>query len=238
MIQLKVPQYLDELDPKSLTDDQRAELNDLYTRDPYTFYALWRNPAAAQRWAEGEGFKTEPVNEVFQKIGALRMADAPEHVIEFWKNFLDHHNRPSEDWSDFPPKTKPVPEKLQRVAELCKYLDGQLNWVENNLENDNPEEDLPETVPMSGRWTRLMQRAVGNLVTEHHDGTVRHYKETEDGIQANMGVEVIEIQLEPDATFDIDIEEWGQNYIVPEACSVDNSGTGTRIKLQFYHCYE
>ncbi len=140
---MKVPRYLDEIDPKSMTDDQRAELNDLYERDPYAFYNLWRDPAAAQRWAEGEGFTTEPANELFQKIGALKMAGAPEHVIEFWKERLEHRNRSTEDWSDLPPKTEPVQERLQQIDELCKYLDGLLNWVENNLDPETPE-DLPE----------------------------------------------------------------------------------------------
>ena len=228
---MKVPRYLDEIDPKSLTDEQREKLRELYETDPYAFYNLWRDPAQAQIWAEGEGFKTEPADDLFQKIGALRLADAPEHVVEFWKDVLEHRNR-DEDTSLLPPKTKPIPERLQQIDELCEHLDSVLNWVENNLEPDDPEEDFP------GRWTRLMQRSVGNLVTEHHDGTVRHYKETDDVVQANMGVEVVEILLEPEAKLEIDLEDWVNNFIKPESCVISGTRNGTEIRLEYYHCYE
>ena len=137
----------------------------------------------------------------------------------------------------FPPATKPVAEKLKQIDELVEYIDSQLNWVENNLEPDEPEDDLPEELPIAGKWTRLMQRAVGNLVVEHHDGTVRHYKETET-VQANMGVEVVEISLEPSAKFEIDIQDWDINYIKPDAAIVSRDGDKTIIRLEFFHAYE
>ena len=235
MIPLK---YLDDIDPKSLTDEQRAQLNELYQSDPYGFYNLWRNPEQVQRWAEGDDFKTEPANDYFQKVGALRLAGAPEHVIDFWKEVLEHRNRPTEDTSAFPPATEPEPEKLRRIEELCEYLNGQLNWVEDNREPTEPEmeSDFPDELPIAGRWQRLMKRAVGNIVTEHHDGTVTHFK-SEDAVQANMGVEVVEVILEPEAKLDLDLEDWDNNYIKPEACTISGIGTKTKIRFEFYHCY-
>ncbi len=78
-----------------------------------------------------------------------------------------------------------------------------------------------------------MQRAVGNIVTEHHDGTVRHYKETANGVQANMGVEVVEILLTDGAKLELDLEEWDNNYIKPNSCVIGDS----QIRLEFFHCY-
>ena len=229
---------MDDIDPKSLTDEQRAQLNELYQRDPYTFYQLWRDPAQAQIWAEGADFKTEPVDDYYDKIEALELAGAPEHVVEAWRETLTNNGRNERgDTELFPPATKPVAEKLKQIDELVEYIDSQLNWVENNLEPDEPEDDLPEELPIAGKWTRLMQRAVGNLVVEHHDGTVRHYKETET-VQANMGVEVVEISLEPSAKFEIDIQDWDINYIKPDAAIVSRDGDKTIIRLEFFHVYE
>lgn len=232
----KSPRYLDDLNLADLTDDQREELAKLYESDPYYFYSLWRDPAQAQIWAEGEGFKTTPVNDLFAKTGALRLAGAPEHVIEYWRDVLEHHNRDSEDKSLFPPKTKPVPERLQQIEELVKYLDSLLNYTEDNLTPDN--EDFPDDVPFAGKWLKLMNRVMGDLVTEHHDGTVRHYKETEDCVDANMGVEVVEVVLNPGADVKIDIDEWANDYIKPSACEISGDETGTLIKFLFFDCYE
>lgn len=238
MIHLK-QQYLDDLDPRLVTDEQRQAMRELYERDPYSFYALWRDPTQAQIWAEGEGFKTTPADELYAKIGSLRLARAPEVVIDSWKETLVNHNRPTEDWSDMPPKTKPIKEKLDQIDELCKYLDGLMNWVENNMEPDEPEPDFPDIVPFAGKWHRLMQRAVGNLIVNHHNGTVRHYKETEDGVEANMGVEIVEIILEDDGKLSLDLEEWANDYIKPEGANISKAEDGkTKIILKFYDCYK
>lgn len=166
------------------------------------------------------------------------MAGAPEHVVEYWREKLEHRNR-DEDVSDlFPPKTTPVLQKLEQIDELCEHLDSMLNWVENNLEPDEHEEDFSDDVPFAGKWLRLMQRAVGNLVTEHHNGTVRHYKEVDDAVQANMGVEVVEIMLDLDAKLELDLEDWDNNFIKPEGCVISGTENGTRIRLEFFHCYE
>lgn len=233
---MKVPRYLDEIDPKTLTDEQREKLRHIYETDPYTFYNMWRDPAQAQIWAEGENFGTEPANDYFAKIGALRLARAPEAVVDFWKDVLEHKARDESD-DLLQPAKKPVVEKLQQIEDLCEYLDGLLNWVEDNTEPDTPEDDFPENIPFSGKWTRLMQRATGNMIAEHHDGTVQHFRST-DVVQANMGVEVVEVELESESEMILDLEDWDKNYIKPEACSISRNGTRTRIRLEFYHCYE
>ena len=82
--------------------------------------------------------------------------------------------------------------------------------------------------------------AIGTIieaVKEHHDGTVQHFRST-DVVQANMGVEVVEVELEPESEMVLDLEDWDNNYIKPEACSISRNGTRTRIRLEFYHCYE
>ena len=81
-----------------------------------------------------------------------------------------------------------------------------------------------------------MRRATtGKDVIEHHNGAVRHYKATDDVVEANMGVEVVEVILREGADIELDIEDWDNNYIKPGSCRIDSNGN---ILLYFYHCYE
>ncbi len=113
-----------------------------------------------------------------------------------------------------------------------------LNWVESNFEPEDPEDDFPDEVPFAGKWYRLMQRAIGKTVVNHHNGSVLHYKAT-DAVLEYSGVEIVEIVLETDGKLELDLEEWANEYIKPEGATIGKADDGkTKIRLEFYHCYE
>ena len=239
--------YLDDLDPSELTEEQKEEFQKMFEEDPYHFYNLWRDPDAAQRYFEGDDFKTTPASEVYLKLGALKMAGAPEGVIDFWSQLLKNKGRPTEDNSDLPPKTKPIPEKLAQIDRLCRNINLYLNETVDNVTPD--PNDFPDEVPIAFKWHQIMNRAMGSpAIEEHHDGVARHYPAT-DAAAAHMGVEILEVTvfgkkvsidlgnfLDLDADT-IDLNQTGED-IWPNGVDVERRSDRTILYFTYFNVYE
>lgn len=228
--------YLDDIDPEQLTDEQKQALIDLRDRDPYAFYNLWRDPDEAQRRFEGDDFITTPASELYKQIGALKMAGAPENVVQYWQDTLEKKNRETEDTSAYPPKVNPIQDKLDQIEKLCERLHEVLNHDETYT-YDPDEDDVFLETPWASKWQAVMRVARGEpLNYERHHGYVRHYKDS-DSIGASMGCEIVEIVLN-DFPAEFDLDELYANYIHPSGADIDVIEAGVRIKLEFYNCYE
>ena len=239
--------YLDDLDAEQLTDEEKKSLADLLERDPYAFYNLWRDPDAIQRQIEGDDFKTTPAGQLYQQIGALAMAGAPDNVREYWQQQLETINRPSEDLNWLPPpKTKPNKEKLRQLDDFCANINDELNRVDDY--SYHPETDFcPEDNPLNGKWAAIMRIARGEpLIVHNHNGVAKHYRAT-DPVLAGAGVEIVEItitgypvELDLDGykrTDDI-FDEVMPDHIHPYTMSVDRKNDQTTILLKFSDIYE
>lgn len=226
---------LDDIDPEQLSDEQKQALTDMYDKNPYYFYSLWRDPDAIQRRIEGDDFTTTPAREYIRQVGALTLAGAPESVQNYWANHLETKNRPSADTSLYPPKMKPVQAKLDQIEELCRYLHELLNRTDTYTYNPD-EPDWPDDVPWASKWLAVLRTARRQPAVVQHHGSVRHYKDT-DMTGAFMGCELVEIILsEFPAEFDLD--EIADRFIHPSGADIDVIETGVRIKLEFYDVYE
>lgn len=233
--------YLDDLDPSELTDEQKEEFRRMFEEDPYHFYNLWRDPDAAQRYFEGGDFQTTPAREVYLKLGALKIAGAPQGVIDYWADILKNRGRPTEDTSALPPKTKPVQEYLDQIDTLCRHINESLNCVIDNVTPD--PDDFPDEVPIAHKWQQIMNKAMGAPdIDEQHNGTARHYKAT-DALSAHVGVEILEVNiLTTDAEIDLSdvfddfFDE--RDVILPNTVRVKRSDQCVTLYFEYYGCYE
>lgn len=238
--------YLDDLDPEQLTDEQKKALADLLENDPYAFYNLFRDPDKVQRQIEGDDFQTTPAGKLYQQIGALIMAGAPDDVKSYWQHKLETRNRPSEDDLQLPAKTQPIQDKLQQIEDFCQNLNTELNRTDDYTYH--PENDfVPEDHPLSGKWQEIRMAAAGEpLIVNHADGFARHYKAT-DPVLASMGVEIVEITITaPEVQIDLDaykvtddvFDEMVPDHVNPFAMDVSREGDTIKLILKYCDIYE
>lgn len=239
--------YLDDLNPEDLTDEQKEEFRKMFEEDPYHFYNLWRDPDAAQRYFEGDDFKTTPASEVYLKLAALKTAGAPQDVVDAWSDTLKNKGRPSEKVDpNFLPKTKPIVWKLEQIDTLCRHINEDLNYTVDNVTPD--PDDFPDVLPFATKWHQIMNKAMGAPdIEEHHDGSAKHYKAT-DSTGAAFGVEILEIKLAAPKA-DINLEDCFDNpfleegeesppSVYPSGMTVERNDQITTIKLEYFNCYE
>lgn len=237
--------YLDDLDPSELTDEQKEEFRKMFNEDPYHFYNLWRDPDAAQRYFEGDDFKTTPASEVYLKLGALQMAGAPQAVIDSWADVLKHKGRQTDDAEQLPPKTRPVESRLTQIDCLCRHINEEFNCT---IDNVTPVEgDFPDEVPFAAKWQQVMNLAMGKPeVSERHDVVAKHYKAT-DTTRAYYGVEILEINIIAESA-DIDLGDCfddvlsndapAQEPIHPDGVRVERHDQYVTLYFEYFNCYE
>lgn len=246
MIQGQFPggKYLDDLDPETFTEEEKQTLIDLLAKDPYAFYGLWRDPNAAQRFIEGDHFQTTQVDELYTKIGALRLAGAPDYIVRWWQQVLENKGRrPNKNLLGLTARTKVIPDKMHQIENFCKHIDEDLNYVRTNR-TDDLTDDFPEELPFAQKWQNIMSAACGEPpVVEIHKGTVRHYK-ADDPVEAASGTEIVEITI-TGRDLEIDMESYAddaidviENHISPYAMQVKHYGDTVTILLKFYDIYE
>lgn len=224
--------YLDDLDPETMTEEQKQAFQKMLAEDPYKFYSMWRDPDAAQIKVEGENFQTTPATVLYTQIGALKAAGAPDNVIDYWRQVLETSGRPNDVFAQGKtPRTKPVPEKLAKVEAFCQYLDEF--W---NIEDAGPAiTDLNN--PLADHWADVMNKALGFDQSEEplHGVDIRHYQDVANG-HASTGREVVEAKFYTSrASFDLqELNEIAQC----DGFEIQRSGIYFIVKFFFYGCYE